>query len=62
MEEIDHIKRGITKSVSAQDELHATLALERGKDLEDRHRAGYAHRPVVPGEFSEWEDEQVWVT
>jgi hypothetical protein len=29
--------------------------------LERRHREGYGRRPVQPGEFSDWEDEQVWV-
>ena len=29
-------------------------------ELERRHRAGYKRRPVEPGEFSDWEDEQVW--
>jgi len=27
---------------------------------ERRHRAGYELHPVEPGEFSDWEDEQVW--
>jgi hypothetical protein len=29
-------------------------------ELERRHRAGYRRRPVEPGEFGDWEDEQVW--
>ena len=29
-------------------------------ELERRHRAGYELHPVEPGEFSDWEDEQVW--
>ncbi len=29
-------------------------------ELERRHRAGYERRPVEPGEFSDWEDEQAW--
>jgi ABC-type polysaccharide/polyol phosphate transport system ATPase subunit len=33
-------------------------SLER--DLEHRHRAGYERHPVEPGEFSDFEEEQVW--
>jgi hypothetical protein len=28
--------------------------------MEERHKRGYARKPVKPGEFSAWEDEQVW--
>jgi hypothetical protein len=30
------------------------------KALEKKHREGYRLKPVEPGEFSDWEDEQVW--
>jgi len=30
------------------------------QELERRHRAGYERKPVQPGEFSDWEAEQVW--
>jgi hypothetical protein len=30
------------------------------KELERKHRDGYLLKPVEPGEFSDWEDEQVW--
>lgn len=30
------------------------------KNLERKHRKGYLLKPVEPGEFSDWEDEQVW--
>jgi len=30
------------------------------KDLERKHREGYLLKPVEPGEFSDWEEEQVW--
>jgi hypothetical protein len=29
-------------------------------DAERQHREGYERQPVEPGEFSDWEDEQVW--
>jgi len=35
--------------------------IERNKGkLERKHREGYLLKPVKPGEFSDWEDEQVW--
>lgn len=34
--------------------------VERGKELEARHRAGYERVPVTPGELDAWQDEQVW--
>ena len=30
------------------------------KELERKHREGYLLKPVEPGEFSDWEEEQVW--
>ena len=30
------------------------------KELEEKHKEGYLKSPVKPGEFSAWEDEQVW--
>ena len=31
------------------------------QEMEQRHRQGYRRKPVQKGEFSDWEDEQVWV-
>jgi hypothetical protein len=30
------------------------------KEKENQHREGYTRKPVRRGEFSGWEDEQVW--
>lgn len=30
------------------------------KELERKHKEGYLLKPVQVGEFSDWEDEQVW--
>ncbi len=30
------------------------------KELERKHKEGYLLNPVQAGEFSDWEDEQVW--
>ncbi|MCP4157256.1 MAG: hypothetical protein GY757_56620 [bacterium] len=31
------------------------------KQLEQKHREGYLRHPVEPGEFSDFEEEQVWI-
>lgn len=63
VQELDHIvkKLGTTRSAFARQALRAALARVTRQELEHRHRAGYGRRPVQPGEFSDWEDEQVWV-
>lgn len=51
---------GTTRSAFTRDALREALVRLREREMERRHRAGYERRPVVPGEFSDWEDEQVW--
>jgi metal-responsive CopG/Arc/MetJ family transcriptional regulator len=51
---------GTTRSAFTRDALRAALARIQERELERRHRAGYERRPVEPGEFSDWESEQVW--
>jgi hypothetical protein len=36
------------------------LIEQNQKELERKHREGYLLKPVEPGEFNDWEDEQVW--
>ena len=63
IQEIDHVVKqlGTTRSAFTRDALRAALAQVRRQAMEQKHREGYARRPVTPGEFSDWEDEQVWV-
>jgi metal-responsive CopG/Arc/MetJ family transcriptional regulator len=63
VQELDHIvkKLGTTRSAFARQALRAALARVAQQELEHRHREGYGRRPVQPGEFNDWEDEQVWV-
>lgn len=42
--------------------LREVLTLLQDYKLERCHRIGYERRPVEPGEFSDWEDEQVGET
>ena len=53
-------KLGTSRSAFARDALRSALEDLRVRDLERRHRAGYERHPVQPGEFSDWEAEQVW--
>ena len=61
--DIDQVakKLGTTRSAFARDALRAALARVASEEQERRHRRGYERKPVRPGEFSDWEDEQVWV-
>ncbi|HEV7786702.1 MAG TPA: ribbon-helix-helix domain-containing protein [Thermoanaerobaculia bacterium] len=52
---------GTTRSAFTRDALRESLTRLQERDLERRHRLGYERKPVEPGEFSDWEDEQVWV-
>lgn len=59
---VDSAARGLrtTRSAFTRDALRVALTDLKEKELELRHRAGYERKPVQPGEFSDWEDEQVW--
>jgi len=63
VQQVDHAAQqlGTTRSAFTRDALRAALAEINRQEMERRHREGYLHQPVVPGEFSDWEDEQVWV-
>ena len=62
VQEVDRAAQtlGTTRSAFTRDALREALERLRERDLERRHRAGYEKKPVQPGEFSDWEDEQVW--
>ena len=51
---------GTTRSGFTRDALRSALSALRRRELERRHREGYAKKPVQPGEFGDWETEQVW--
>jgi len=52
---------GTTRSAFARDALRRALRARRQRELEKAHQRGYERCPSEPGEFSDWEDEQVWV-
>lgn len=60
--EIDRVTRSLAMTRSAFIRIALELALRNQKiiALEQQHAQGYARHPVKPGEFDEWESEQVW--
>lgn len=54
--------RKTTRSAFIRDALEAEIRRQRTREDEVRHAAGYAHKPVVPGEFDVWPSEQDWGT
>jgi metal-responsive CopG/Arc/MetJ family transcriptional regulator len=63
VKEVDRVAQelGTTRSAFTRDALRDALVRLRERAMEERHRAGYLRHPVQAGEFSDWEDEQVWV-
>ena len=49
-----------TRSAFTREALRSALKVDRVKNLESRHRAGYKRKPVKRGEFRVWESEQIW--
>lgn len=62
LDEIDRLVETLhtTRSAFVRAALKAALRRQRIRELERRDAEGYARRPVEPGEFDVWEDEQVW--
>ena len=54
-------KLGMTRSAFTRQALHAAIKQVKVSELERKHREGYRRKPVTPGEFRDWETEQVWV-
>lgn len=50
-----------SRSAFTRDALRAALAKLEVQVQEQQHREGYLRQPVNPGEFSDFEDEQVWI-
>lgn len=52
---------GQSRSAFTRDALRAALEKLELQAREQQHREGYLRQPVNPGEFSDFEDEQVWI-
>jgi len=51
---------GTTRSGFARQALREALRRLELRALEEKHRRGYAAKPVRRGEFDVWESEQAW--
>ena len=54
-------KLGTTRSSFTREALRAAIKKSLVQELEQKHREGYRRKPVKTHEFSDWENEQVWV-
>ena len=54
--------RNTTRSAFIRDALEAEIRRNQIREDEERHSQGYARKPVAPGEFDLWVDEQDWGT
>jgi metal-responsive CopG/Arc/MetJ family transcriptional regulator len=52
--------RNTTRSAFIRDALEAEIRRTRIREEEARHAEGYARKPVTPGEFDVWLNEQDW--
>ena len=61
---VDKITRArkTTRSAFIRNALEAEIQRQRIREEEIRHAAGYAAKPVMPGEFDTWRGEQDWGT
>lgn len=50
--------RKTTRSAFIREALEAEIRRQRIREDEARHAAGYARKPVAPGEFDIWVNEQ----
>lgn len=62
LEEVDStsVQLGMDRSTFIREALRQAMERFRVAELERQHAAGYARRPVEPGEFDVWQAEQAW--
>ncbi len=62
LEQVDSTsdRLGISRSAFIREALQQAMERIRVAELERKHAAGYARKPVEPGEFDVWEAEQAW--
>ncbi|MFN2455649.1 MAG: CopG family transcriptional regulator [Pyrinomonadaceae bacterium] len=60
--EVDRVTRqlSMTRADFARIALELAVRNQKTIALEQQHAQGYARHPAQPGEFDEWETEQVW--
>jgi metal-responsive CopG/Arc/MetJ family transcriptional regulator len=62
LKEVDRTVKKLktTRSALFRESIREYLKALNLQQLEEKHRAGYAKRPAMPGEFDVWESEQIW--
>lgn len=62
VKEVDHIASRLhtTRSAFTRDALRLAVTRYHQTLLEEKHKEGYAAKPVAKDEFSVWESEQAW--
>jgi len=60
--EVDRIAAtlGSNRSAFTREALRQAIRQIGREKKELKHQEGYARQPVESGEFSDWEDEQIW--
>ncbi len=60
--QVDQAIKGLemTRSAFIREALELALRHYQILEMERKHAAGYARRPVEPGEFDIWTAEQAW--
>ena len=63
VQEVDRVVRrlGTSRSKFARSALRQAIQKADAEEMERRQREGYRRHPAEPGEFSDWEYEQVWI-
>ena len=62
LEQVDSTsdRLGLSRSAFIREALQQAIERIHIAELERKHAAGYARKPVEPGEFDVWEAEQAW--
>ncbi len=64
LKQVDKMSRGrkTNRSAFIRQALEAEIRRQRVHEEETRHAEGYARKPVAPGEFDVWLNDQDWGT
>lgn len=62
VKEVDRLVKDLhtTRSAFTRDALRQAIRRLQVRRLEEKHRKGYARKPVAEDEFAIWESDQQW--
>ena len=58
---IKEVDKTVKKLGTTREALKKSLKYMKQLELEKKHRHGYLKKPIKSDEFSDWENEQIWV-